>query len=65
MTPAERFKAAMARMDADQIWAVRVVAATERRMRTHYQFRYLPNGQVDGSWNPFPEAQAWALENVT
>ncbi len=62
--PAQRFHAAMARMDKDQEWAVRVVAATERRMRTHYHPKYLPNGQIDASWQPFPMAQAWALENV-
>lgn len=47
----------MSRMDADQLWAVRVVAATERRLRTHYARE--PGEQS------LPPAQQWALENVT
>lgn len=41
---AARLANAVARMDPDQLWALRVTVATERRLRTHYQPPTYPDG---------------------
>lgn len=65
MTPAARLANAVARMDPDQLWALRVTVATERRLRTHYQPPTYPDGLLDYSQGgPVKLAHEWALENV-
>lgn len=55
---------AVARMDPVQLKVLRVVAMTERRLRTHYQQATLPNGELDPNRPPFLMAQQWALDAV-
>ena len=52
----ERLAAALGRMDNDQLWALKITIATERRPRT--------NPKIGNHGNAIDEAQDWALENI-